>query len=168
MFHWPKQITRPYPTFRAQGCAQRKTKNIWQIALMTTVCKNANYIIGHWFLKSFQWKIITGIFGTCLILSVIFLKNDRVNSELEHNNPNWAASEAAVRPSLHVQPSAHQQHATLTVPSWRHQREYVSVWVMPGGKQCQLQRIWVWILKWPNIFRANIKDVSCWLFKCML
>lgn len=34
---------------------------------------------------------------------------------------------------------------------------------MQAGKQFWLHQIWVWILKWPNIFSANIKDDLCWL-----
>lgn len=54
-FQEPKPITQPFLTFREWGWAQRRTKNIWQIALRTTVHKGHKlYIIGHWFFKSLQ------------------------------------------------------------------------------------------------------------------
>ena len=74
-----KQITQPHLASRGQGCAQRKTKTIWQIARLTSAPKNINCIIGHWFLRSFLCQIIPGIFGTCSKCD--FSWNNRVNSE---------------------------------------------------------------------------------------
>lgn len=44
IFHQPKQITQPFLTSREWGCAHRRTKNIWQIALRIAVPKDTNCI----------------------------------------------------------------------------------------------------------------------------